>query len=143
MDESSSHTTQGNGGARQGQHQGQGYGERSAEPNKDEQTRSFAGSLTEQARSVASGAGSTATDLARRAREGAAAASGAVYEQGSQAGQYLARGIDEYPITALLVAGAVGYGLAYLIHSRWEIDSPKNRRSDRERRDQTGDNRNK
>jgi hypothetical protein len=90
----------------------------------EQQPRSVADTLTEQARSVASGAGSTASDIARRARDGAAAAGDAVYQQGSQAGQYLARSMEEYPITALLVAGAIGYGLAYLIHSRSEEGGP-------------------
>jgi F0F1-type ATP synthase assembly protein I len=38
-------------------------------------------------------------------------------EQASQAGEYLARNVQEYPFGALLVAGLVGYGLGYLIHS--------------------------
>ena len=38
-------------------------------------------------------------------------------EQASQAGEYVARNVQEYPFGALLVAGLVGYGLGYLIHS--------------------------
>src|SRR5215208_5516937 len=40
-------------------------------------------------------------------------------EQASQAGDYLARNVQEYPFGALLVAGLVGYGIGYLIHSSW------------------------
>ena len=38
-------------------------------------------------------------------------------EQASKAGDYLARNVQEYPFGALLIAGFVGYGLGYLIHS--------------------------
>jgi hypothetical protein len=40
-------------------------------------------------------------------------------EQVSQAGEYLASKTQEYPLAAVLVAGLVGYGIGYLIHSRW------------------------
>lgn len=39
-----------------------------------------------------------------------------VYQQGANAGGYVSRYTAEQPLTALLVAAAVGYGLAYLIH---------------------------
>ena len=38
------------------------------------------------------------------------------YQQGARAGGYVSRYAAEQPLTALLVAGAIGYGLAYLIH---------------------------
>ena len=84
-----------------------------------EQAKTVARNVGEQAKSVAADAGTRAQDLARRAREQAMVASDTLYEQGTRAGEYIARGVDEYPFTALLVAGAIGYGLAYLIHSRW------------------------
>src|SRR5436190_19903523 len=84
-----------------------------------EQATSTARNLSEQAKSVAADAGVRAQELARRAREQAMTASDTLYQQGSRAGEYIARGVDEYPFTALLVAGMVGYGLAYLIHNRW------------------------
>src|SRR4029077_9281076 len=43
------------------------------------------------------------------------------YQQGARAGGYVSRYAAEQPLTALLVAGAIGYGLAYLIH-RLPID---------------------
>ena len=52
----------------------------------------------------------TASDIARRAAEQVSTATGA-------ARQYLARNVDEYPMAAVLVAGLVGYGLGYLVHS--------------------------
>jgi ElaB/YqjD/DUF883 family membrane-anchored ribosome-binding protein len=39
-----------------------------------------------------------------------------VYRQGARAGGYLSQYAAEQPLTALLIAGAIGYGLAYLIH---------------------------
>jgi ElaB/YqjD/DUF883 family membrane-anchored ribosome-binding protein len=38
------------------------------------------------------------------------------YQQGARAGGYVSRYATEQPLTALLIAGAIGYGLAYLIH---------------------------
>ena len=38
------------------------------------------------------------------------------YEQGARAGGYVSRYAAEQPLAALLIAGAIGYGLAYLIH---------------------------
>jgi ElaB/YqjD/DUF883 family membrane-anchored ribosome-binding protein len=75
-----------------------------------------------------------ATDLARKAStagvqavdaiQGAArdvgnqasGAATAVYQQGARASGSLSRYAAEQPLTALLVAAAIGYGLAYLIH---------------------------
>jgi ElaB/YqjD/DUF883 family membrane-anchored ribosome-binding protein len=38
------------------------------------------------------------------------------YQQGARAGGYVSRYAEEQPLTALLIAGSIGYGLAYLIH---------------------------
>ena len=38
------------------------------------------------------------------------------YQQGTRAGGYVSRYAAEQPLAALLIAGAIGYGLAYLIH---------------------------
>ncbi|MGD9614048.1 MAG: hypothetical protein AB7H90_12525 [Alphaproteobacteria bacterium] len=73
-------------------------------------------SLGEQARSAATGAAEAARDAANRAREQVGPAAQAVYDQGARAGQYVTRNVHEYPATALLIAAAVGYGLAYLLH---------------------------
>jgi ElaB/YqjD/DUF883 family membrane-anchored ribosome-binding protein len=43
-------------------------------------------------------------------------AAGTVYEQGARAGGSVSRYTAEQPLTALVIAGAIGYGLAYLIH---------------------------
>ena len=84
------------------------------------QARNMVRNLGEQARSAMGDPGATAQDLARRAREQASMAGDALYQQGTRAGEYLSRNINEYPLAALLIAGAVGYGLAYLIHAQWQ-----------------------
>jgi hypothetical protein len=76
----------------------------------------------------------TAKDLAGKAQ--AAVASGTVrnaatetakqvtdaatktYAQGAQAAQYLSRNTAEQPLLALVIAGAIGYAIAYMIHAR-------------------------
>ena len=81
---------------------------------------STASNLGEQARSAMGEAGATAQELAQRVREQASMATDALYQQGTRAGEYLSRNVNEYPLAALLIAGAIGYGLAYLIHTRWQ-----------------------
>ena len=84
-----------------------------------DQAMTMARDVGEQARTIAADAGSRAQDLARRTRDQAMSAGDSLYQQGAKAGEYITRGVDEYPFTALLVAGAIGYGIAYLIHHRW------------------------
>jgi len=43
-------------------------------------------------------------------------------EQAAQAGEYATRNVQEYPFTALLVAGLIGYGIAFLIHTSWSSE---------------------
>ena len=83
-----------------------------------EQARNTARNLGDQAHSAMADPGATAQELARRAREQAVIAGDALYQQGTRAGEYLTQHVNEYPLAALLIAGAIGYGLAYLIHSQ-------------------------
>jgi ElaB/YqjD/DUF883 family membrane-anchored ribosome-binding protein len=85
-----------------------------------EQAKNMARNLGEQARSIAADPGATAQELARRARDQAGAAGDALYRQGQRAGDYLSQNVNEYPLTALLIAGMIGYGLAFLIHTSWQ-----------------------
>lgn len=39
-----------------------------------------------------------------------------LYGQGSRSGEYVREYVAQQPLTALLIAGAIGYALAYLIH---------------------------
>jgi ElaB/YqjD/DUF883 family membrane-anchored ribosome-binding protein len=41
-----------------------------------------------------------------------------LYERGLQSREYARQYTMEQPLTALLIAGAIGYGLGYLIHRR-------------------------
>jgi ElaB/YqjD/DUF883 family membrane-anchored ribosome-binding protein len=50
-------------------------------------------------------------EIARSVRERAANAAEAAYVQGTE---YASRNVRTYPLTTLLVAGAVGYGLGYI-----------------------------
>src|SRR5215469_14366105 len=52
-----------------------------------------------------------ARDVGNQASQSAAA----VYQQGVRAGGTVSRYTAEQPLTALLIAGVIGYGLAYLI----------------------------
>ena len=53
---------------------------------------------------------------ARQVSDQASQAAGKVYEQGAWAGGHITRYTAEQPLTALLIAAAIGYGIAYLIH---------------------------
>jgi hypothetical protein len=88
---------------------------------------STAGNLGEQARSAIGEACATAQELAQRTREQASTATDVLYQQGTRAGEYLSRNVNEYPLPALLIAGAIGYGLGYLIHTRWQTEKWQNR----------------
>jgi ElaB/YqjD/DUF883 family membrane-anchored ribosome-binding protein len=81
-----------------------------------ETAEDLANRVGEQTRPAIAKITETAHDLASRAREQTAPATQAVYDQGARAGQYVTRNIHQYPATALLIAAAVGYGLAYLLH---------------------------
>ena len=75
--------------------------------------------LAEQARSGAVRAGTAIQDAARQASTQVNDAATNLYQQGARAGGYLSERTADQPLTALLVAGAIGYLLAMLIHRRW------------------------
>jgi ElaB/YqjD/DUF883 family membrane-anchored ribosome-binding protein len=61
--------------------------------------------------------GKQAADVAAKTyQQGAQAAADYVSKQGAQAAEYVKRNTAEQPWMALLIAGAIGYMLAYLIH---------------------------
>ena len=70
---------------------------------------------------IASAAGQAQT-AAAQARDAAAEAGKQVADVGAKAGaqaaDYVSRRTAEQPLIALLVAGAIGYALSYLIHAR-------------------------
>jgi ElaB/YqjD/DUF883 family membrane-anchored ribosome-binding protein len=46
-------------------------------------------------------------------------------DQATQAGEYVARNVQEYPFAAVFIAGLVGYGIGYLIHTSWSSETRK------------------
>jgi len=68
-----------------------------------------AGDVIEQAGDAIQGA-------AREAGNRAGQAATTLCQQGGRAGGYVSRYTADQPLTALLIAGALGYGLAHLIH---------------------------
>ena len=87
-------------------------------PESSKQAGRVMWNLGEQARSAIADAGATAQEFARRTGEQAAMATDVVNQQSTRAAKYFSRNINEYPFSALLIAGAIGYGLAYLIHTQ-------------------------
>ena len=63
-------------------------------------------------------AGEVIQGAAREAGKQATQAANSLYQQSSRAGDHVSRYAAEQPVTAMLIAGAIGYGLAYLIHRR-------------------------
>jgi ElaB/YqjD/DUF883 family membrane-anchored ribosome-binding protein len=68
----------------------------------------------------ASETGRQAMDRAGEFIEGAAPQASQVasnlYDQGSRSGEYVRQYAAEQPLAAMLIAGAIGYALGYLIH---------------------------
>ena len=94
-----------------------------------EQGKASATDLSERARQVANNAAASAQNLAQRARERATTAAEALsnrastvgdtlHRHGAQATGYVGRNVARYPLSAMLIAAAVGYGFAFLIHNR-------------------------
>jgi hypothetical protein len=74
---------------------------------------------------VAGKAQTAATEGGGRVREAAVEtakqvgdAAATTYRQGVRAGEYVSQNTAEQPLPALLIAGAFGYGIAYMIHGR-------------------------
>jgi ElaB/YqjD/DUF883 family membrane-anchored ribosome-binding protein len=65
-------------------------------------------------------AGEVIQGVAREAGNQASQAATNLYQQGTHAREQVSRYVAEQPLTSLLIAAAIGYGLAYLIHrSPW------------------------
>ena len=59
-----------------------------------------------------------AWDVAQKAGTQAREAADEAYRRGERAAQDLAARVEQQPLLALFVAGAIGYALAYLLHAR-------------------------
>ena len=74
--------------------------------------------LAEQARVSAMRAGAAIQDAAREAGTQVNDAATNLYQQGARATDYVSQRTIDQPLAALLVAGALGYLLGYLVHRR-------------------------
>ena len=83
-----------------------------------EKAKAMVRNIGNQARAAATDPNATVQELARRAREQARAAGDVLHRQGQRTGEYLTQNVNQYPLAALLIAGVIGYGLVYLIHTR-------------------------
>ena len=75
-----------------------------------------AADLAQKASSAGALAVDTVQGAARDVANQASQAAATVYQQGARAGGSVSRLAAEQPLTALLIAAAIGYGAAYLIH---------------------------
>ena len=75
-----------------------------------------AGSVARDMSAAGAQAGEAIQGVARQVGDQAGQYATSLYQQGANAGGYVSRYTAEQPWTALLVAAAIGYGLAYLIH---------------------------
>jgi len=83
-----------------------------------DQGKSMVQDLANQASEVGEQAVGRAAELLQNVAPQAKEVASNLYERGSQSGEYVRQYAVEQPLTALLIAGAVGYGLGYLIHRR-------------------------
>src|SRR6185369_120177 len=88
--------------------------------NRGQQQSGTTDQALQQAKSTANQAIDHAKTMARNIGEQARAAGDVLYRQGQRAGEYLTQNVNEYPLTALLIAGMIGYGLAFLVHTSWQ-----------------------
>jgi ElaB/YqjD/DUF883 family membrane-anchored ribosome-binding protein len=77
-----------------------------------------AAAMAGEAASALADARDGAWDVAQKAGVGARAFADQAYRSGRQGAEDLAERVEERPLLALLVAGAIGYALAYLLHAR-------------------------
>ena len=73
--------------------------------------------VAEKAQTAAGEAGGTVRDAAiETAKQVGDAAK--TYRQGQRASEYVSQNTAAQPLPALLIAGAIGYGIAYMTHGR-------------------------
>lgn len=72
--------------------------------------------LAGKAQTAAVEAAGTIRDAAAETAERVGDATTSTYRQGVRAGEYVSQYTAEQPLLALLIAGAIGYGIAYMIH---------------------------
>jgi ElaB/YqjD/DUF883 family membrane-anchored ribosome-binding protein len=72
----------------------------------------------ETVKNVATEASDRAQDFARQSGRQATAAAESLYGQGNEVRDVIERTVVEHPWPALLIAAAIGYGMACVIHNR-------------------------
>jgi len=77
-----------------------------------------AASMVEEAATTLLEARESAWDVAQRTGAQARVMADRAYRNGQNGARVLAHRVEERPLTALIVAGAVGYAVAYLLHAR-------------------------
>jgi uncharacterized protein YjbJ (UPF0337 family) len=77
-----------------------------------------AASFVEKATAVGESAASAVQDAAQKAGAHASDFGERLYDNSRRAGQSIGRSIEEQPLAAVLVAAALGYAIAYLMHRR-------------------------
>jgi ElaB/YqjD/DUF883 family membrane-anchored ribosome-binding protein len=83
-----------------------------------DQGKSMAQGLATQASETGKQAVGRAGELLQNVAPQAKEVASNLYERGLQSGEYARQYTVEQPLIALLIAGAIGYGLGYLIHRR-------------------------
>jgi ElaB/YqjD/DUF883 family membrane-anchored ribosome-binding protein len=76
------------------------------------------GDLAGKAQTAAAQAASAIRDAAVETSKQAGDAARKAYQQSAQAADYVSRNTAEQPLIALLIAGAIGYAIAYMVHGR-------------------------
>jgi hypothetical protein len=71
-----------------------------------------------KARTATTDAGSTIRDAAIDTGKRVGDAAAKTYHQAVQASEYVRKNTVDQPLLALLIAGAIGYGIAYMVHRR-------------------------
>ena len=74
--------------------------------------------LAGKAQTAATEAGGTMRDAAVETAKQVSDAATNTYRQGVRASEYVSQNTAEQPFPALLIAAAIGYGIAYMIHGR-------------------------
>ncbi len=74
--------------------------------------------LAGKAQTAAVEAGGAMRDTAVETAKQASDAAAKTYRRGMRAGEYVSQNTAEQPLLALLIASAIGYGIAYMIHAR-------------------------
>ncbi|HWK44521.1 MAG TPA: CsbD family protein [Stellaceae bacterium] len=83
-----------------------------------EAARASATLVGQAAKEVTDQASTVVRDAARQATHKATEIGDQIYATGARRTEALSRTVEEQPLAALLIAGAIGYGLSFLIHRR-------------------------